>query len=124
MINKKMNTQQIWDYLYSNKVAISHPFDRDFIWVTKQKFQEIATYFMKEYNPMHKEKSYRSGAYFKHIHAVEKDQYIFVHFDHGNPRKFPPIVILHFFIDVMPYFIFCFLKRVRFDYYFVPPLNK
>lgn len=115
-----MNTQQIWQHIFQKKVALSHPFDRDFVWINKHDFVLIEKYFIKEFNPLQIGTSYRSNNYFKHIHAVEQEKYFFVHFDHGNIRKCFPLIIIHFFIDVLPYFIFCLLKRKRFDYFFTP----
>lgn len=122
-----MNTQQIWNHLYSKRITATHPFDREYVWVDKCDFQEVGRYFFEEYNQLGKMengKSYRSGACFRHIHAIEREDCVFFHFDHGNPKKCPLLVIVHFIIDVAPYFAFCFFKRVKFDYYITLPRDS
>lgn len=116
---KNTNTiQKLWEDIYLKKIAKTHPFDRDFIWLKKEDFEKFKIYFTEDYNPLHKGKSYRSNNYFKHLHAVEQGHFIFIHFDHGNYKKFFLLLLIHFFIDVIPYFIFCLVKRKKIGYFY------
>ena len=117
-----MTENQIWKYTFDRKVDLTHPFDRDLIWIHKKDFKKIAKYFSSEFNLLHqKGKSYRTFSFLRHIHAVEKEDYMFMHFDFGNPSRFLPLALIHFFIDVLPFFAFCLVKRKSPQYFFIPP---
>ena len=116
----EMNQEQIWQYALDKKIAFSHPFDRDFVWIKKNDFNKIKKHFRKEYNFLHPGKSFRTSAYLKHIHAVEQSEYVFIHFDFGNSTRFWPLVVFHFLADVLPYFLFCLIKRKPLNFYFQP----
>jgi len=119
-----MNTQQIWKYFLSKKVAETFPFGRHFMWVKKEDFMKIRNMFQKEPNAFHKGSSYRAGLCLKHVHAVDQGNYLFIHLDYGNHKKFLPLVLIHFFVDVLPYFILCSLKRKKLNHYFYFPLEN
>jgi hypothetical protein len=117
----KMTNQQLWKYILEKKIALAHPFDRDFVWISKRDFEPIKKYFFKERNFIQKGNCYRTRAFFKHIHAVEQEEIIFFHFDFGNHTRFLPLALVHFFADVFPYFVFCLMKRRTMEEFFVPP---
>ena len=54
--------------------------------------------------------NYRSDRYIKHIHAIKYDDKIEIHFDYGNLYKFLPLGLIHFFYDVIPYFLWHLIK--------------
>ena len=117
-----MTEKQIWKHAFDRKINLNHPFDRDFLWISKENFKEIQRYFSAEFNLLNpKGKSYRTFSFLRHIHAVEKEDYMFMHFDFGNPSRFLPLAIIHFFIDVLPFFVFCLVKRKPPKYFFIPP---
>jgi len=116
-----MSEQELWSYFLDKKVASSHPFDRDFVWIRREDFEPIKTYFIKEINLMHHGQSFRSKAYFSHIHAVDQGEFIFVHPDTGNLVRFLPLGLLHLVVDVIPYFAFALMKRKSFKELFAYP---
>jgi hypothetical protein len=106
-----MSEAELWDYLVEHHATLAKPFDRDFIWITKADFQPIKSHFSKEFNPFHEEESLRSSGYLSHIHILDQGDYIFAHKDMGNLRRFFPLGLLHFFLDVLPYTAFALIKR-------------
>ena len=108
-----MDAKQLWNYFLTEKIAKTHPFDRDFLWVKKERFEKVKKFFKEECNSLHRGKSYRSNSFFKHIHAVDQGNCFFVHFDCGNHKKFLPLILVHYLADVIPFFAFCLLKRKR-----------
>ncbi len=89
------------------------PLDRYFIWVKPADFEAVKNLFKKEYNFSHPTNSYRSRAYFKHIHAVDEGELVCIHQDFGNWTKFPPLIILHLLADVLPYIPYCLAKGIK-----------
>ena len=119
-----MSNQQLWDYLFSKKIAHTRPFDRDFIWIEKADFERIKQFFKRERNALTRSPSFRSNSFFRHVHVIEKGSYFFAHFDFGNHKKFPPLALLHLFRDVLPYFFYCLFKREKFNSYFLAPADN
>ena len=116
-----MTNAKLWEYFWNKKIAHTHPLGKDFIWVSKEDFQTVEKYFTKEYNIFYPGISMRSRGYWKHVHAVEQDDCVFVHQDIGNFVRFPLLGIVHFFVDMMPYLIFVCIKRIPLHSLFVRP---
>lgn len=108
-----MTTRELWIYFWKKKVAYTKPLDRYFIWVKPEDFLTVKNLFKPEYNIFHPKNSYRSSAFFRHIHAVDEGNLICIHHDHGNWTKFYPLIIIHFLIDVLPYFVFAWLRGIK-----------
>lgn len=108
-----MKEAELWNYFWERKVQVSKPLDRFFIWVKPEDFKTVKSSFRAEYNLFHPHNSYRSLSYFKHIHAVDEGELICIHTDYGNWTKFWPLILIHFFIDVLPYLIYFPLKGIN-----------
>ena len=119
-----MKHKDLWGYFWKTKVAYIKPFDRYFIWVKKEDFEKVSNSFIKDFNPRHKDKSFRSNSYFFHIHAIDQDEYILLHKDFGNLDKFWPLAIIHILVDFLPYIIFTRIKGVSLRHYDKCPLVK
>ncbi len=117
----KIKDAELWNYFKSKSVANSHPFDRDSLWVLDTDFQTVKHNLQGEYNILHPGKSFRSNGFFRHIHAVCQGDYVFIHRDTGNMKRFLPLRILHFFLDVLPYILFALFKRKSLIDIFDPP---
>ena len=109
-----MSETELWKYFLDSKVSLSRPFDRNLIWITKEDFEPVKKYFVKEFNIFHRGKSFRSQNYFSHIHVIEQGEYVLVHHDMGNVAKFLPLGIIHLFVDVLPYVVLARVKGVPF----------
>lgn len=118
-----MNERELWNYFVEHALVHTHPFDRDFIWIAQADFQPIKQYFLKEFNPFHAEKSFRSRGYFRHIHILDQGEYIFAHKDIGNFLRFFPLGLFHLMLDFLPYVIIACVKRKSFDAIFARPQN-
>lgn len=116
-----MKEIELWQYFNEKKVAYSRPFDRDFIWITKTDFEIVQDFFVAEFNILNKGASFRSRAFFLHIHALVQGEYIFIHKDIGNVARFLPLGVIHLFIDVIPYFVLAKIKRVTFHSIYQKP---
>ena len=95
-----MDDTELWIYFWNKKIAFAKPFDREFLWVSREDFEHVKNLFIKEFNFIHKEDSYRSAGYISHLHAVIQGEVIFIHKDTGNIARFFPLGILHLFCDV------------------------
>jgi len=115
-----MKEEGLWQYFWSKKEIISKPFDRYFIWVTRNDFETARSLFTSEYNLFHP-KSYRSSGYIRHVHAIDEGDYFCIHKDVGNWKRFSPLLIIHFLVDVLPCMIFCFFKKIPIESLTVPP---
>jgi hypothetical protein len=107
-----MQEKDLWEYFWNKRAAESKMFSKDMIWVHRKDFEEVKNCFTKEYNLLHPEKSYRSSAYIKHVHAIDEGDYFCIHQDYGNLSKFFLLGIIHFLFDVIPGFVFCYLKGI------------
>jgi hypothetical protein len=102
-----MNTKQLWDYFEMKQVGRCRVGRRDYIWVKLPDFKAVEVNFRQERNVLHQGQSYRSEAYFKHLHVVALDDYAVGHVDHGNLRRCWLLAVVHGFCDVLPFFFYC-----------------
>jgi len=116
-----MSEKELWNYLWDKKVTHSRPFDRDFIWIQKGDFDAVERHFIEETNLIHPEKSMRSRALVRHIHAVAQGDYVFIHKDTGNLVRFFPLGLVHIAFDVAPYFLYARYKRLPMQKIFLRP---
>ena len=116
-----MREDELWEYFRNSEISYAKPFDRDFLWVTKETFEAVKINFITEPNILHSGKSFRSTGYMHHIHAVTQGEHMFVHQDIGNVAKFFPLGIIHLFFDVIPYIAFAVWRRVPIASIFVRP---
>ncbi|MEK7530806.1 MAG: hypothetical protein AAB573_02965 [Patescibacteria group bacterium] len=116
-----MTDDELWQYFLDRQIARTHPFDKDFVWIPKEDFSPMEKHFVKEFNVFYPGTSMRSMGLWRHVHAVEQEDCIFVHICHGNIARFWPLGIPHFFIDVLPYLIFVWCKGVSLHSLFTRP---
>lgn len=107
-----MQEKELWNYFWSKRVTESKFLGRYLIWVYRKDFIAVRNLFKKEYNFIHPDKSYRSSAYIRHLHAVDEGEYFCIHQDTGNMSKFFPLGIVHLLLDVVPGYIYCYKNRV------------
>lgn len=115
-----MTEKEIWKYCLENNYKKFFAYPRTFLILKEQDFQKINKYFKKDFNVLHiswKTKSLKSYSFWKHIHAVKKDDLYYLHQDHWNYNKFFPLFFLHFFIDFIPHITYCIIKRKKFSFY-------
>ncbi|MBY0472922.1 hypothetical protein K2Q00_01380 [Patescibacteria group bacterium] len=116
-----MNEKQLWSYFLERQVSLSTPLNRKQVWVKREDFEVVKTYFMKDFNILHPNRSFRSHGYFLHIQCVDQGEYVLVHRDMANHARFFPLIVLHFFLDVLPYMVLAWRKRVSFYSIFTKP---
>lgn len=121
MITTRMTENKIWSYCLDTKVAFARPFDRDFIWISREDFQQVRGHFVKEMNFLHSGDSFRSNGYLSHIHAVDQGDVVFIHYDTGNLAKFLPLGLVHLVVDVIPYIGYAWIKGVPLNSVFKYP---
>lgn len=107
-----MTEKELWKYISKKKIARTKPFDKDFVWISKENFANIKQFFVQEKNFFHQGKSYRSKAWIRHIHIVDQGDYFFAHKDTGNPTAFFPLALLHLIFDLIPFMIFLTIKGI------------
>ena len=112
-----MTQEEIWQYCLNNnawKLKVSW---KTSLLIAEDKFDKIKNEFWKDINALHmfakNRISLKSKSYIKHIHAVKKWNFYFVHQDYWNYNKFMPLYFVHLIIDVVPRFIYCGIKRKR-----------
>ena len=108
MISSKKiyNDNELWKYLSSKSIKRTKPFDREFIWVSLDDFNDIRHLMIQETNFLHAGRSFRSRGIFWHLHAVIQSNFVFVHWDLGNHKQFLPLGLLHLVADFFPYLLF------------------
>ena len=116
-----MTEKELWSFFLDKQVHISRPLKRDLVWVSKQDFCVVEHNFTKDFNVLHPGKSFRSRGYLSHIHAIDQGSHVLVHHDMGNLALFPPLAIIHLFLDVIPYVALATYKRVSFYSIFTLP---
>ncbi len=107
-----MRLKELWNYFWQRKISSSKPLDRYFVWVKKEDFEKVKSFFRPEYNLFHSTGSYRTKQFFLHIHAIDEGNIVCIHHDFGNWTRFWPLIIVHFFSDVFFYLIYCWWKGV------------
>ena len=108
-----MKETNLWKYFWDKKVIAVKPLDRHFLWVKTSDFEAVKDSFRKEYNLFHPANSYRTKSFFKHIHAINERELTCIHHDFGNWTKFPPLILVHFFADVLFYVVYCLWKGIK-----------
>src|SRR3989344_5340284 len=98
-----MKIESIYNELKKDKIGESRFFGRELIIIRKKDFLRFNK-FSESFNIFTNKKNYRTGGWFKHIHAVEVEpSKIQFHYDYGNINKNIIFGALHFIIDVVPY---------------------
>jgi len=101
----------IYNSLEKKKISSDHFFGRELVTIKKSDFNKFRKEFRESSNIFNKKKNYRSKENFiKHIHAIGDGDYMQFHYDYGNINKNFSLFILHFFIDVIPFFIWHLIK--------------
>jgi len=112
-----MTEKQLWQYCLDNNIWEKKVFGKTLLVLTEDNFEKIKKNFWKDINAFHmfskKRTSLKSKSYWKHIHAVKKDNLYFIHQDYWNYNKFIPLYFAHLIIDVIPRFIYCTFKRKK-----------
>ena len=116
-----MTEKELWNYFWNKKAFHAKPLDRDFVWISQGDFESVEPYFIKEFNVLHRGRSFRSKGYWSHIHAVIQDDFVLAHIDTGNLARFFPLGLVHFACDVLPYLVYAKFKKVSLRSIFLRP---
>lgn len=116
-----MNEKELWNYFLDRQVYLSRPLRRKQVWVKREDFEAVKPYFTKEFNIFHPDRSFRSRGYFLHVQCIEQGEFVLAHRDMANHSRFFPLVVFHFVLDVAPYLLLAWYKRVSFSSLFTPP---
>lgn len=109
----KIEVSQADVWRRANDVKIDERYiGKPFIFITKKDFDAMKPNFVREWNWMHIEPSYRTREAFLHIHAIDFGDTVGLHRDRANPALFKPLAILHFFFDFPPYFAYCWAHDI------------
>lgn len=99
-----MDRDTLYDILNNKSLKKRLVFGKEFILINKKDFVEYKKYLDGPLKIGGKN-NYRTKNIFKHIHFVEGEKTVSLHYDHGNVWRFFPLGIVHFFVDVVPYFL-------------------
>lgn len=102
--------EQIYEFFKKRAIKINHFFGRELILISINDFKKQKRWFEQSSGSFHKKKDLRTRKSLKHIHAVKNTKYVEVHYDYGNTNKNPLTFIIHFIIDVIPYFFYHLIK--------------
>lgn len=116
-----MNEKELWNYFLDRQVSLSKPLNRKQVWVKREDFESVKVYFMDDLNILHPGCSFRSRGYFLHLQCIEQGEYVLVHRDMANHARFFPLIVFHFLLDVLPYMLLAWWKRVSFYSIFTRP---
>ncbi len=101
-----MDVRGIYQELKKKSVGKPHFFGRKLFVVDSSIFDEYKKYFEETINIFNKKTNYRTPTTFRHIHAVKTGSLVEFHYDFGNLNKSFIMAIPHFFLDVIPYFLY------------------
>jgi hypothetical protein len=100
----------IYNELKNKSIKINIFFGRELITVSQSDFKFYEKYFESCFSLFNKKENFRTDSAFKHIHAIKDANLVEFHYDYGNFKKYPIFYLFHFFIDVLPYFIWHLIK--------------
>jgi hypothetical protein len=101
-LSRFINRSQVHSYSKFYKHVVLHEKDFDKI---KHFFKPTTTVFHL------KRPTWRSHSNFWHWHAVKFDEFVELHCDFGNINKTYWLGFFHFFVDVLGYTTWCFLRH-------------
>lgn len=105
-----MNTDQLWNELVAHEIARSHFFGRPLVLISHESFAAYRKYFIhQDLVLLNDLQNYRSAHWWRHIHAVVREDGVQFHLDRCNPNVSFWFNIPHAFFDVIPYFVWCLL---------------
>ena len=99
-----MGIDVIYGELEKKSFHIANYFGRKLITIKQSDFEPYKKYFVVTKNLLNSKVNYRTRNKLKHIHAIQIDEFVQIHFDYGNPCENPVMAVPHLFVDVMPYF--------------------
>ena len=105
----KTNQGHIYEFFRKKAIRIRHFFGRELILVSERTFNRQARWF-ERVSGINGIINYRTKMPFKHIHAFKSKKYVEAHYDYGNPNLFFMLFIVHLVFDVIPYFVWHFIK--------------
>ncbi len=108
-----MHHREIYQELKKRAVSQSHFFGRMLIVVSMDDFRAYERYFRPSFNLLNRRRNFRTATVFRHIHAIEKGNFVEFHFDYMNPDKGILCTFPHAVLDVIPYFLYfaCTLQK-------------
>jgi hypothetical protein len=108
-----MTTNQLWQELQTHKTGEERVFGRPYVYISHETFRDFQQYFITQFALFSKVENYRYGGWWRHIHAVVYKDKVCVHIDHCNPNVSFWLNIPHGFFDVLPYLVWCAVKRKK-----------
>ena len=101
---------QIYNNLKERAIKLDHFFGRKLITVSYANFRIYEKYFVSSFNLFNTKENFRTVLGLKHIHAIKDGDLVEIHYDYGNTKKHIAFILIHFFVDVIPYFVWFFIK--------------
>ena len=102
-------TKEIFNKLKEKRLFSERIFGKDFVVINYNDFEPYKKYFSEPVE-IGTATNFRSKGYFKHIHAIQRENKVQIHLDNANEYLFKPLFVIHFFLDVIPYFLWHLLK--------------
>ncbi len=108
-----MHHSKIYQELKKRAISRSHFFGRKLIVVSIEDFRAYERHFRPSFNLLNRRRNFRTTSLFRHIHAIEKGDFVEFHFDYMNPDKGILCTVPHAVLDVIPYFLYfaCTLQK-------------
>ena len=106
-----MTYDELWKDCEKHAIVSLHPYDRTFLWVSHEYFALVEAEFERSRNWFHPGNNYRSKHDWKHIHAIEQDEYVHLHTDTGNLTTSFFSLLVHLYYYVLPYWWYSIKMR-------------
>jgi len=114
------NIDNIWNQLKDKCFSeVRLMGSRSSILISKDKFKKFKDNFIYQGGVL-KGTGMRTPQLLKHIHAKEYGDNVEVHIDYGNACRVRLFAIIHFFMDVIPYIVYCLYKYRKISF---TPIN-
>ncbi|TSD05309.1 MAG: hypothetical protein Greene07147_630 [Parcubacteria group bacterium Greene0714_7] len=101
-----MNATDVYRELKTRSIGASRIFHRELLIVDSTVFDEYEVHFVKVFHALNRKTNYRTPGTFRHIHAIKSGSLVEIHYDFGNLNKFFVMAVPHFFLDMVPYFLY------------------
>lgn len=108
-----MSFQELQLFLHHHQVHTYNKFYKHIV-IHSSDFEKIQHFFKPTTTVFHWSRpTWRSTSRWWHWHAVKFDEFVELHCDIGNFNRHYILGFVHFFVDVLGYMIWCFLRYGR-----------
>ncbi len=107
-----MSFREMWMFLDQHKLHTYFDWKTHVV-ISLKDFEKIKKFFKPTKTLFYKQENWRSIHRFFHWHAVKFDEFVELHCEFGNFNSGYFLGIIHFFVDVIAYVLWCLLRYGR-----------